>query len=171
MLIFCDTEFSGLDQIKPDLISIALVDETGREFYAELPPATYQVQLSEWTHNNVVCHLWDGKYVQTLEQIRGRIVPWIEAAQDKAMIVTDCPNADFTLLKPLLLQWPKNLAKFPMIFDSWSMGDSKQPALQKVIDSYFSAERPQHHALHDAHALRLGMMHALESGWLPCSPL
>lgn len=171
MLIFLDTEFTGINQIWPDLISIALVDETGREFYAELPPASYQVQLSEWTHNNVVCHLWGGKYVQTLEQLRGRIVQWIAAAQDEAMIVTDCPSADFTLLKPLLLPWPKNLAKFPMMFSSWSMGDDEQPALQKVINSYFSAERPQHHALHDAHALRLGMMHALESGWLPCSSL
>ena len=99
MLIFLDTEFTGLDQIKPDLISLALVDETGREFYAELPPASYQVQLTEWTHNNVVCHLQGGKHIQTLEQIRGRLVPWITAAQDRALIITDCPDSDFTLAK------------------------------------------------------------------------
>ena len=168
MLVFLDTEFTGLDQIKPDLISIALVDETGRDFYVELPPSTYQVQLSEWAHNNVVCHLQGGKHIQTLEQIRGRLLPWVTSIQDKAMIVTDCPDADFTLLKPLLPVWPKNLAKFPMMFSSWSMGDNKQPALEKFMMSYFTPERPQHHALHDAHALRLGMKHALESGWMPC---
>ena len=167
MLIFIDTEFTGLDQIKPDLISIALVDETGREFYAELPPASYQVQLSEWTHNNVVCHLQGGKHIQTLEQIRGRLAPWITAAQDRALIVTDCPDADFPLLKRVLLEWPKNLAKEAMHFSSWSMGDNKQPALEKLMAQYHSPERPKHHALHDAHALRLGMQHALESGWLP----
>ena len=167
MLIFLDTEFTGLDQIKPDLISIALVDETGREFYAELPPATYQVQLSEWAHDNVVCHLRGGKYIQTMEQIRGRILPWITATREKTMIVTDCPDADFTLLKRVLLDWPKNLAKEPMLFTSWSMGGNKQPALEKRMSEYFTQEQPRHHALNDAHALRLGMLYALESGWLP----
>ncbi|MFZ4538196.1 3'-5' exoribonuclease domain-containing protein [Propionivibrio sp.] len=167
MLIFLDTEFTGLDQITPDLISIALVDETGREFYAELPPASYRAQLSEWSHENVVCHLWGGKHIQTVEQIRGRILPWITATQDRSMIVTNCPDADFTLLKRVLLDWPKNLAKESLLFNSWSTGDNKQPALEVLMARYFTPARPQHHALHDAHALRLGMMHALERGWLP----
>lgn len=161
MLIFCDTEFTGLDQIKPDLISIALVDEKGREFYAETPPASYQVQLSEWVHNNVVCHLWGGKYIQTLEQIRGRMFPWIAATREKAIIVSDCPDSDFTLLKRLLGEaWPKNLSKESMLFTPWSMGDEKQPELTKVMEGYFTPERPRHHALHDAHALRAMAMRA-----------
>ena len=167
MLIFIDTEFTGLDQIKPDLISIALVDETGREFYAELPPTSYQVQISEWTHNNVVCHLQGGKHIQSLERIRGRLVPWIAAVRDRSQIVTDCPDADFRLLKRVLVEWPKNLAKEALLFNSWSIGDNKQPALEALMARYFTRERPQHHALHDAHALRLGMLHALGRGWLP----
>lgn len=47
MLICLDTEFTGLDQARPDLISIALVDETGREFYAELPEEHWAVQCNE----------------------------------------------------------------------------------------------------------------------------
>ena len=54
MLIFLDTEFTGHDQDKPDLISFALVDETGREFYAELPASHYAVQCNEWVHFNVL---------------------------------------------------------------------------------------------------------------------
>lgn len=168
MLIFLDTEFTGLNQIKPDLVSIALVDESGRAFYAELPPSTYQAQLSEWTHNNVVSHLQGGKHIQRLDQIRGRLLSWITEIKDKAMIVTDCPDADFTLLKPLLLEWPKNLAKFPMMFSTWSLGDDKQTEMEKVMMSHFTPERPQHHSLNDAHALRLMMQYALESGWMPC---
>ncbi len=39
MIRIClDIEFTGLDQDKPDLSSIGLADEAGREFYAELPP-------------------------------------------------------------------------------------------------------------------------------------
>ena len=167
MLIFLDTEFTGLDQIKPALVSIALVDETGREFYAELPPATYQAKASDWVRENVIYHLWGGKYIQSLENIRGRMLPWIAATQDKAMIVSDCPDSDFTFLKQVLLIWPKNLAKNAMHFSSWSMGDEQQPALEAFMAGYFTPERPQHHALYDAHALRLGMMHALERGWLP----
>ncbi|WP_282445627.1 hypothetical protein [Massilia antarctica] len=34
-MIFLDTEFTGIDQDKPDLISIALVDEKGSVALAE----------------------------------------------------------------------------------------------------------------------------------------
>jgi hypothetical protein len=46
MLLFLDTEFTGLNQAKPDLISIGLVDEAGREFYAELPESHWTVQCN-----------------------------------------------------------------------------------------------------------------------------
>jgi len=162
MLVFLDTEFTGLDQDKPDLISIGLVDETGREFYVELPESHWTVQCNEWVHFNVLPHLWRGDYVQSEASIRDRLTAWIEDIPDEAMIVTDCPDADFTLLKRLLQQWPKNLAESPMQFSSWSMGDSRQPALQKLMNDYHGPHRPEHHALHDAHALRLGMLYALE---------
>ena len=35
MLIFLDTEFTDFPESECDLISIGLVDENGREFYAE----------------------------------------------------------------------------------------------------------------------------------------
>jgi hypothetical protein len=44
MLIFLDIEFTGLDQAKPDLISIGLVAEAGREFYAELPESHWAIR-------------------------------------------------------------------------------------------------------------------------------
>jgi hypothetical protein len=110
MIIFLDTEFTGLDQAKPDLISIALVDETGREFYAELPPAHYAVQCNEWVHFNVLPLLWGGDYVLSVEDTRDRLTAWIAGIQDQAVIVTDCPDADFQLLRWLLPQWPANVA-------------------------------------------------------------
>lgn len=167
MLLFLDTEFTGLDQIKPDLISIALVDETGREFYAELPADHYAVQCNEWVHFNVLPHLWGGDHVQSVACIRERLTVWIESFRNPAMIVTDCPDADFTLLKRLLPEWPQNLAKYPMLFSAWSMGDDRQPALAELMKNYHTPERPEHHALHDAHSLRLGLMYALENGWRP----
>lgn len=168
MLIFLDTEFTGFDQAKPDLISIGLVDETGREFYAELPEAHWTVQCNEWVHFNVVPHLWGGAYVQSEALLQERLTAWIESISDDAVIVTDCPDADFFIqLKRLLPNWPKNLNAWPTLFTAWSMGDDYQPELLKLIKNYHELGYPEHHALHDAKALRLGVLHAIENGWRP----
>lgn len=168
MLLFLDTEFTGLDQAKPDLISIGLVDEIGHEFYVELPESHWTVQCNEWVHFNVLPHLWGGNYVQSVAIVRERLTAWIEAIPGECRIVTDCPDVDFFgQLKRLLPQWPKNLHTWPMQFSVWSMGDEQQPMLQNIMDRYHTIERPRHHALHDAHSLRLCMMYALENGWRP----
>jgi hypothetical protein len=165
MLLFLDTEFTGLDQDKPDLISIALVDEAGREFYAELPPSQYAVQCNEWVHFNVLPYLWGGDHVQSVAVVRDRLVAWIARIQDQTVIVTDCPDADFQLLRWLLSEWPQNLALEPILFTAWSMGDDVQPELQARMASYYTEDRPTHHALHDANSLRIGVMYAIENGW------
>lgn len=167
MILFLDTEFTGLDQDKPDLISIALVDEAGREFYAELPPSHYAVQCNEWVHFNVLPHLWGGDHVQSVTDTRDRLVAWIASIQDRAVIVTDCPDADFRLLRWLLSEWPENLAPTPMLFTAWSMGDDEQPELHARMAIYHTPERPAHHALHDANSLRIGVLSALDHGWQP----
>jgi len=168
MLLFLDTEFTGIDQAKPDLISIALVDEAGREFYAELPESHWTVQCNEWVHFNVLPHLWGGQYIQSEALVRERLKTWIESHPNECRIVTDCPDADFFMqLKRLLPQWPKNLHTWPVQFSVWALGDEKQATLQKVMDDYHNSERPQHHALHDANALRIGAMYAVEQGWKP----
>lgn len=111
MLICLDTEFTGLNQAKPDLISIGLVDQSGREFYAELPESNWTVQCNEWVHFNVLPHLWGRDYVQSEASVRERLVSWIGCIPDGAMIVTDCASSDFFFqLKRLLPEWPKNLA-------------------------------------------------------------
>lgn len=168
MLIFLDTEFTGLDQAKPDLISIGLVDETGREFYAELPEAHWTVQCDEWVHFNVLPHLLGGSaYIQSEALLRERLRLWIESIPNESVIVTDCPDADFTQIKRLLTHWPNNLNDKPMQFNAWSMGDDQQPTLQKLMKAYYGPSRPEHNALNDAHALRLGVLHAIKNGWQP----
>ena len=168
MLLFLDTEFTGLNQAKPDLISIGLVDESGREFYAELPEEHWAVQCNEWVHFNVLPHLHgSGTYVKNAALISECLTAWIENIGDEAVIVTDCIDADFTQLTRLLLQWPNNLNTCPIQFTAWSMGDDKQPTLQELMTGYYGPGRPQHHALHDAHALRLAVLYASRNGWQP----
>lgn len=54
--IFLDTEFTGLHQ-HSTLISLALVAESGEEFYAELTDYDTS-QLSDWLKTNVLHHLF-----------------------------------------------------------------------------------------------------------------
>lgn len=165
MMLFLDTEFTGLDQDKPDLISIALVDEDGREFYSELPANHYAVQCNEWVHFNVLPHLLGGSHVHNVAEIRDQLAAWIARIHDRAVIVNDCPDADFRLLRWLLPEWPRNLALEPILFTAWSMGEDMQPKLHARMARYYSPERPQHNALHDANSLRIGVMYAKEKGW------
>lgn len=55
MRIFFDTEFTGLHQ-DTTLISIGLVAEDGRRFYAELTDYD-QNQINDWLQENVINHL------------------------------------------------------------------------------------------------------------------
>lgn len=52
MKLFLDTEFTGLHQ-NTSLLSIALVDEEGRTFYAEISDYDF-TQMDEWLLNNVM---------------------------------------------------------------------------------------------------------------------
>ena len=154
MNLFLDTEFTGLDQRNPKLISLGLVSEDGREsFYAELPPETYDSMCSMWVRNNVLPLLEMGDRIMQPEQLRQRLLGWIKPL-DAVTIVTDAPEYDFSLLKSILVQWPKNVQPTPIRFDSFSLGLESEKLLDTYRGSYFTAEKPQHHSLHDAWALR-----------------
>lgn len=55
MKVFFDTEFTGLHK-ETTLISIGLVDENGRTFYAEFSDY-YEVQCDKWIYENVIKNL------------------------------------------------------------------------------------------------------------------
>jgi hypothetical protein len=172
VILFLDTEFSGLNQPDPALISVALVKENSAFCYAELPPDTYLAKADPWVIENVIPLLWGGGWELPRAAVGAHLVTWIKAIDDRVMIVTDSPDFDFEIIKPLLNPWPKNLAKQAMRFDSFAMGQSRQPWLASVIASYHAQSgnvHPEHHAVHDAQALRTGFMAALEAGWWPRS--
>lgn len=168
MDLFLDTEFTSLDHPDPDLISIGLVNEIGDFFYAELPPESYIDRASYWVRGNVLPRLWGGRWEMPRTELSICLVAWIEAQGAPAVIVADAPDDDFALIKPLLNPWPRNLAKQPMIFDSYSMGVDRQPWLSGVMAAYHaSSNHPEHHAWYDAEGLRIGLMAAMETGWKP----
>lgn len=155
MLLFLDTEFTGLDQENPSLISLALVKEDGDFFYAELAPTCYVHRASGWVRQNVMPHLWGGSYRTLTEELSAKVCAWIDAIPGKVTVVTDAPNYDFEqMLKPLLVPWPQNLAKQPVIFDRLALGECHRETLEIYRGAYFTPDKPEHHALHDAQALR-----------------
>ena len=60
--IFFDTEFTGLHQ-NTSLISIGLISEDGKEFYAEVSDFD-KTQVNEWLEENVIKNLYVKKWIE-----------------------------------------------------------------------------------------------------------
>ncbi len=58
MLTFLDTEFSGLGQSDPKLISLALVTEdAAREFYVEFADTWYLADCAEFVRSDILLYV------------------------------------------------------------------------------------------------------------------
>ena len=112
MKIFFDTEFTGLHK-NTTLISIGLVDENGRTFYAEFSDYD-ESQCDDWIHENVINHLkWskEGPVENFINQsidfkntevygskkyVRDCLVVWL-SDYDSVELVSDCCHYDMVL--------------------------------------------------------------------------
>ena len=94
--IFFDTEFTGLHQ-KTTLISIGLISECGKTFYAEFNDYNYS-QIGDWIKENILSKLKYNGIFQILEQtensisyksgkenIREKLTTWLEQFGDVEM--------------------------------------------------------------------------------------
>ena len=106
MKVFFDTEFTGLHK-DTTLISIGLVDENDRTFYAEFSDFNI-FQCDEWIHENVIKHLKLGKYEHyglnvnntevygSKEFIKEKLSDWL-SQYDEVELVSDCCHYDMVL--------------------------------------------------------------------------
>ena len=106
MKIFFDTEFTGLHK-NTTLISIGLVDENGRTFYAEFSDYD-KSQCDKWIHDNVIKHLRLGTYEHyglnvnntevygSKEFIKGKLSDWL-SQYEKVELISDCCHYDMVL--------------------------------------------------------------------------
>lgn len=146
--LFLDTEFTDL---VPDnkLISIALVSEDGRYFYAELTD-TYELgDCSEFVKANVLPILKGGPKMSEYECAL-KISQWIEDLGDKHILALDNISWDYPHLKKLIEMtslWPANLERVDY-FKFVVMDDDAQAI---VYDNKFDI----HNALDDAQAMRI----------------
>lgn len=170
MKVFFDTEFTGLHQ-NTTLISIGMIAEDGRSFYAELNDFD-ESQVDEWIQNNVINNLvcYDrSRYSESFingtlvvtgnrEQVSNRIAKWLSEFEQVEMW-SDCLSYDWVLFCQLFghaFNIPKNVYYIP--FDICTLFKLKG------IDPDISREdfagavswnvEHKHNALHDAKVIK-----------------
>ena len=160
MLIFFDTEFTGLHW-EAKLISIGLIAEDGRAFYAELSD-TYEIADCGDFARSVVLPLLEGDAVRmTLPTLSLRLGNWLEGFEEPVTLATDSMGWDWPWIKMIFtdhMTWPTNLNNSPteLLFDA-DAGEQFNNARELA----FSDGLRRHHALDDAKANRLGWLAVL----------
>ncbi len=146
--VFLDCEFTGLEQRFPHLISIGLVAMDGCEFYAELPEKYYVDKCTDWGVDNVLPLLDGGQCVMQPDQLKINLQKWLVDMSNPVQLATDAPQFDFYFFTSLFeTDWPDNVDKK----SAWLRGDDLESDYQ---DFFIIHDKPQHHALNDARALR-----------------
>ena len=170
--IFFDTEFTGLHQ-NTTLISIGLVSECGKSFYAELVDYD-KTQIDEWLQTNIVdkLHLTtregllrskgDAKTVRCdMKYLKIFLSDWFKQFEE-VEIWSDCLAYDWMLFNQIFghaFNIPKNVYYIP--FDLCTLLKEKgiDPDISReefaFSDKEYSIDRTQkHNALFDAEIIK-----------------
>ena len=146
LLLFLDTEFTGL-MSEPNLISIALVSEDGREFYAELTDTWEMEECDPFVQEQVLPLLEGGKFQMTWDELTERLPEWIVAFGRPVRIATDAVAADWEWIQKICYaanSWPTNLSHQPLALPSGV------EAFEKERERCYASGMRRHHALDDA---------------------
>lgn len=170
MKIFFDTEFTGLHQ-QTTLISIGLVAEDGRSFYAELTDYD-QSQIDDWLKENVINNLllnsneWDGMEYFGINQedavkgdtetVRKWLTTWLTQF-DGVEIWSDCLSYDWVLFCQIFghaFSIPKNIYYIP--FDICTLLKIKgiDPDISREEFAGMTGGIKKHNALWDAKVIK-----------------
>ena len=150
MLVFLDTEFTDL--ARPELLSLALVAEDGREFYAEL--ADYPASRCSVFVQDTVLPLFGrvpGAACDGTEMAL-RLRTWFEALPEPATIVFDY-QTDWDLLAGAMPGRPLDSFATPLYLNGYAI---THPIFEQAQNLTYTQAWPPHHALADARALRAG---------------
>ncbi|BCB25296.1 hypothetical protein SKTS_01820 [Sulfurimicrobium lacus] len=153
MLIFFDTEFTELG-IDPRLISIGLVSEDGREFYAEMSDTYRAADCCAFVHEAVLPHLEGSEALMTMYELTLRLGAWLEDFEQPVKLATDSISWDWPWIQKIFYvtgTWPANLDGKPEVLSFSAVFDD---AMEKA----FADGLRRHHALDDAKANRLGWL-------------
>lgn len=156
MLIFFDTEFTGLSD-EPRLISIGLVSEDGhREFYVELSDTYLPDDLSDFARDAVLPHLQGSDCLVNMTELKTRLQTWLIEFECAVTLATDSIIWDWPWIKDIfsdLNTWPKNLALYPLLLNFEHLKNFE--SFNEALESAFAQGLRRHHALDDAKANRI----------------
>jgi DNA polymerase III epsilon subunit-like protein len=148
--VFVDTEFTNFES--PKLISIGLVTLSGEEFYAE---AEYDLcECSHFVQKYVLPLLAADKKFSS-DEIRERLLSWINSVGNGALILI-CYDSKYD--REMLEQIFRSEAPNSVLFRS--LGSRYINGLKRC-EFHIKNKQTEHHALHDARALRYSFR-----GWL-----
>lgn len=155
--IFFDTEFTDLDP-GALLISIGLVSEDGRTFYAELCDTWRLDDVSDFTKAEVLPLLEGGDYLMTKADLSKRLAAWLTNFAQPVQLATDSLAWDWPWIQRLFSApgaWPANLERTPLWLTMNYLNDFDK--FDHTANAAFeSGGLRRHHALDDAMANRLG---------------
>lgn len=174
--IFLDTEFTGLHK-NTTLISIGLVSECGKTFYAEFNDYDY-VQVDDWIKDNVLNNLLYRGIYQTLEgtkqtvsyksgksNIKEKLEEWLTQFKE-VEIWSDCLAYDWILFCDIFggaFNIPKNIYYIPFdICTSFKeLGIDPDIGREEFVDHSVQVDTVEHwgvnvkhNALWDAYVIR-----------------
>ena len=172
MKIFMDTEFTGLHQ-NTTLISLGLISEDGKEFYAEFNDYD-KSQIDDWLQKNVINNLKfnedmienaDGCYIYNEisteiygnnDIIKVELEKWLSQFES-VEIWSDCLAYDWVLFGQIFghaFNIPKNVYYIP--FDICTLmkikGIDTDISREEFIEN--SVEGKKHNALYDAKVIK-----------------
>jgi len=150
VILFLDTEFTDFPKSEQDLISIGLVDENGRDFYAEL--TDYRQEACSPFVKQVVLPLLK-KYPKRVEgtkwEVAKRLNEWLQLYKEDCVICFDY-HADWDLTREMLMLLPdEDIPDFIVAKNIWGAIDKNK------FELYFTeTQLTPHMALYDAYANR-----------------
>lgn len=165
---FFDTEFTRFRDMEhePKLISIGLVADDGREFYAELRDTWDISDCSDFV-KGVVLELLDNKEYIKEADLAVQLKAWIEGLGDSEVVLRcDSPAYDWQLVVDLFNfygMWPANLRRKcgTVFFDN----DRQRHRYQSGLSMYWQEHQEHmHHALVDARSMRFAWKYAIKRG-------
>jgi hypothetical protein len=163
--VFFDTEFTGLHQ-NTTLISIGLVSECGKTFYAELTDYDKN-QIDNWLQKNVIDNLIlsvedncaDSNYWRLLADtklVREALTIWL-AQFEQVEIWSDCLSYDWVLFNQIFghaFNIPKNVYYIPFDICTLFYAKGIDPDISREKFSEMTESSQKHNALWDAKLIR-----------------
>lgn len=174
--IFFDTEFTGLHQ-NTTLISIGLISECGKTFYAELTDYD-KSQINEWLQDNVINNLHleqdfrkelklfkvttvdfensNCRLLGRMQDLKENLHKWLEQFE-KVEIWSDCLSYDWVLFNQIFghaFHIPENVYYIPFDICTLFYAKGIDADISREAFAEMSEGSKKHNALWDAKVIR-----------------